>query len=130
MKIADAETTGPAVKLQAWWRMARTNTIYRERLKPVRMVAFVGGVLASLLIRVVVLIYVSTILYMVITSMDETEERQRSSSPANPEHLEQSVLYRLLVSNSNLGGYANIVACRCVLLSILKSETIRTNSSE
>ena len=116
MKLSDKDCTEAAIKLQSWWRMKHAQKIYRNRIKPDAITSFIGGIVASLLIRIAVLAYVITILCTVITSMDETAENSRSSSPANAEHIEQSVLYKLMVSNANLAGYANIVACRCVLL--------------
>ena len=93
-----------AVKVQSWWRMKQTQKAYRERLQPVHIVTFAVG----LFIRLAILAYLITMLYVVASVMHANEE---PSSPANAQNLTVTVLRKLLTTDSS--GLGIIVACRC-----------------
>ena len=101
----NSEREGSIVKMQSWWRMKRARSTYHERLQSVHIVTFVIG----LLIRLAVLAYLIAMLYSVASVIDD--QNAETSSPANAENMESSVLYELLTTES--AGENIIVACRC-----------------
>ena len=100
-----SEREGSIVKMQSWWRMKRARSTYHERLQSVHIVTFVIG----LLIRLAVLAYLIAMLYSVASVIDD--QKAETSSPANAENMESSVLHELLTTES--AGKKIIVACRC-----------------
>ena len=105
MESEKSERDGSIVKMQSWWRMKRARSTYHERLQSVHIVTFVIG----LLIRLAVLVYLIAMLYSVASVIND--QNAETSSPANAENMESSVLYELLTTES--AGENIIVACRC-----------------
>ena len=105
VKSTQTSTEKAAVFIQSWWRMSSAQKSYREHLRPVHKVTFVG----TLIIRILVVIYLCYILASVvnvlyINTLDGT-------GPAkSAEILEQSVLRELMTKDSS--GNAIIATCR------------------
>ena len=100
------ERERPAIrKMQSWWRMKRARAAYHERRRSLHIGTFSIG----LLIRLPILMYLIAMLYSAASVIND--QNAETSSPANAENMESSVLYELLTTES--AGKKIIIACRC-----------------
>ena len=103
-------TAKPTVMIQSWWRMASAQKFYQQHLRPVHKLSFA----IALLIRILVIGYLSVILKEVLDVTLLTSDNVEAASPAKSIRvLERSVLRELMTKN--LAGLAIIVTSRYLI---------------
>ena len=95
------------MKMQSWWRMKQARAAYHKRRRSLHIGTFAIG----LLIRLPILVYLIAMLCSTAPFVINEQNAETTSSPANAENMESSVLYELLKTES--AGKKIIVACRC-----------------